>query len=88
MKILVTGSSGFIGYHLVKKLIKDGHQVIGVDNHNPYYDVELKKIRRNKLISKNFKFYLQDINDLSIKEKNIDLAINLAAQAVVRSIQK
>ena len=64
MKILVTGSSGFIGYHLAKKLIKDGHQVIGVDNHNPYYDVELKKIRRNKLISKNFKFYLQDINDL------------------------
>ena len=88
MKILVSGSSGFIGYHLVKKLIKDGNQVIGVDNHNAYYDVELKKSRRDKLISKNFKFYLQDINDLSIEEKNIDLAINLAAQAGVRSIEK
>ena len=86
MKILVSGSSGFIGYHLVKQLIKDGHQVLGIDNHNAYYDVELKKLRRDKLISKNFKFYLQDINNLAIEEKDIDLAINLAAQAGVRSI--
>ena len=84
MKILVTGSSGFIGFHLVKKLLSKGHEVIGIDNHNDYYDPKLKERRLNLLQSNNFKFYLQDINDINIKEKKIDIAINLAAQAGVR----
>ncbi|KEY18771.1 NAD-dependent epimerase/dehydratase family protein [Kaistella antarctica] len=54
MKILVTGAAGFIGYHLCEKLIALGHTVIGLDNINDYYDVNLKFARLNKLgISKN-----------------------------------
>ena len=47
MKILVTGSAGFIGYHLVKELIKQDHEVVGIDNLNDYYDVNLKLGRLN-----------------------------------------
>ena len=84
MKILVTGSSGFIGFHLIKKLIKYGHEVVGIDNHNDYYDPELKFKRLALLDSKNFTFYKMDINNISINDQNFDLAINLAAQAGVR----
>ena len=84
MKILVTGSSGFIGFHLVKKLISLGHKVIGVDNHSNYYNTKLKDERLKLLSSKKFKFYSQDINQLNIPETNIEVAINLAAQAGVR----
>jgi len=45
MKILVTGSAGFIGFHLVNKLLQDGNTVVGIDNINDYYDVELKYSR-------------------------------------------
>ena len=44
-KILVTGSAGFIGFHLSRKLLDLGYHVVGLDNLNPYYDVELKKSR-------------------------------------------
>ena len=84
MKILVTGSSGFIGFHLIKRLLREGHEIIGVDNHNDYYDVSLKELRLNSLGTKNFSFYKQDINKLSISESGFDMAINLAAQAGVR----
>ena len=47
MKALVTGSAGFIGFHLSKRLIKEGIPVVGVDNLNDYYDVNLKKKLRN-----------------------------------------
>ena len=47
MKILVTGSAGFIGYHLASKFIKQGYEVIGIDNLNKYYDANLKKNRQN-----------------------------------------
>ena len=50
-KILVTGSAGFIGYHLCNRLIKENFKVIGIDNLNDYYDVSLKK-SRNKILKK------------------------------------
>ena len=84
MKILVTGSSGFIGFHLIKKLLKAGHNVIGVDDHNDYYNPELKLKRLALLNKKNFTFHQQDINRICLNENNFDLAINLAAQAGVR----
>ena len=84
MKILVTGSSGFIGFHLIKKLLDSGHEVLGIDDHNDYYNPDLKFKRLALLDSKNFSFHLSDINNISIEDRNFDLAINLAAQAGVR----
>ena len=84
MKILVTGCSGFVGFHLVKKLLDTGHKIVGIDDNNDYYNPQLKFVRLALLNSKNFTFYERDINHISINEKSIDLAINLAAQAGVR----
>ena len=94
-KILVTGSAGFIGYHLCNRLIKENFEVIGLDNLNDYYDVSLKK-SRNQILKKlsierqnNYYFYKIDISDLQLV-KNIfishkpKIVINLAAQAGVR----
>jgi len=53
-KILVTGTAGFIGYHLAKKLLDRGDEVVGLDNINDYYDINLKYARLNELgIDKN-----------------------------------
>lgn len=89
-KILVTGSAGFIGYHLCQSLLAQNHQVIGLDNLNDYYDVSLKKSRLQLLETHdNFRFHLVDLNDrakineLFGKEK-FDIVVNLAAQAGVR----
>ena len=49
MKILVTGAAGFIGFHVSKKLLENGHTVVGIDNLNDYYDVSLKYARLNEL---------------------------------------
>ena len=91
MVILVTGSSGFIGYHLCRRLIADGYEVIGVDNMNAYYDVDLKEHRLELLRDTNkFKFYRLDITDISklcdevFEQNKIDAVINLAGQAGVR----
>ena len=84
MRIFITGSSGFIGFHLVKKLLNDGHEVVGIDDHNDYYNPALKLKRLSLLDSNNFKFYETNINNIHISEENFDLAINLAAQAGVR----
>tara|TARA_B100000242_G_scaffold293768_1_gene272987 strand:+ start:1235 stop:2185 length:951 start_codon:yes stop_codon:yes gene_type:complete len=84
MKVLVTGSSGFIGFHLIKKLLGSGHEVVGIDDHNDYYNPDLKLKRLALLESQNFSFHLLDINSISLKDRNFDLAINLAAQAGVR----
>ena len=84
MRIFVTGTSGFIGFHLVKKLLNDGHSVVGIDDHNDYYNPALKFKRLSILNSNNFTFYETDIKSLNINESNFDLAINLAAQAGVR----
>ena len=56
MKILVTGSAGFIGMHLSLKLSELGHHVYGIDNLNDYYDINLKKSRLKVLKVKNFVF--------------------------------
>ena len=64
MKILVTGVAGFIGMHSAKKLLDDGHEIIGIDNLNDYYDVTLKEDRLKTLEDyKNFKFLKLDIKD-------------------------
>jgi len=89
-KILVTGSVGFIGYHLCKSLLKDNYEVLGIDNINNYYDVNLKNARLHNLINhKNFYFEKIDIADReSISDSFIkfqpSVVVNLAAQAGVR----
>lgn len=90
MNILVTGSAGFIGYHLCKKLLESGVSVVGVDNFNDYYDVSLKEAR-NAIIEdfENFKLYRKDISnkksiDEIFKNHKFDCVVNLAAQAGVR----
>ena len=89
MTILVTGAAGFIGFHLSKSLLRKNTRVIGIDNLNSYYDVNLKKKRLQQLKkNKNFFFYKIDIQEKKllnyIKTKKIDCVINLAAQAGVR----
>ena len=90
MKVLVTGAAGFIGSHLTKSLIDDGHSVIGIDNFNSYYDVNLKHLRISHLINKpEFKCINMDLchkENLSkfFEKNNFDVVINLAAQAGVR----
>ena len=51
MKILVTGTAGFIGFHLANSLLDDGHEVVGIDNFNNYYKVKLKR-DRNAILEK------------------------------------
>ena len=84
MRILITGVAGFIGFHLAKKLIEQGHEIVGIDNINDYYDTDLKKSRLSILESENFEFNELDINQISSLNKSFDLVVNLAAQAGVR----
>jgi UDP-glucuronate 4-epimerase len=84
MKVLVTGSSGFIGFHLIKRLLNAGHKVVGIDDNNSYYNPKLKLNRLALLGPKNFTFHEADINHIPITDNDFDLAINLAAQAGVR----
>ncbi len=95
MKILVTGAAGFIGSHTCVELLKKGHTVVGLDNMNDYYDVNLKKARVShirkvaKEIKGNFSFTVKDIEDGEGLEKifrkeKFDKVCNLAAQAGVR----
>ncbi len=88
--ILVTGVAGFIGFNLTKKLISEGHHVIGIDNLNEYYDPELKHNRLKILTeSNNFSFHKMDLCDYRgmenlFKTYKIDKICHLAAQAGVR----
>lgn len=87
---LVTGVAGFIGYHLAEKLCSEGNKVIGIDNLNDYYDLNLKKSRLSNLKkNKNFRFKKIDLceyNKLSnvISNNEINIIYHLAAQAGVR----
>lgn len=89
-KILVTGAAGFIGYHLSARLCAAGKDVLGIDNVNGYYDVNLKKGRLSHLEHlKNFRFEAVDIEDGKALARSVaafrpDAVVNLAAQAGVR----
>ncbi|MCG8569106.1 MAG: GDP-mannose 4,6-dehydratase [Spirochaetes bacterium] len=87
---LVTGAAGFIACKTTEMLLDQGHYIIGIDNMNHYYDVQLKEHRLNKLLlHKNFKFYQHDIENIEVldiifQENTIDAILNLAARAGVR----
>ena len=89
-KYMITGVAGFIGFHLAKNLLKEGCTVLGIDNINDYYDVNLKYSRLDKLkIFEKFEFIKGDISNkemvmTTFEENNPDIVINLAAQAGVR----
>lgn len=89
-KILVTGAAGFIGSNLSSRFLKEGNEVVGLDNLNDYYDVNLKKKRLERLeAEERFSFVRMDLEDrdamsaLFVDEK-FDIVVNLAAQAGVR----
>ena len=88
--ILITGAAGFIGFHLAKKLLDDGRDVIGYDNVNDYYDPKLKEARLAILNDfEKFTFYRKDLMDEEplgkvFDDHNAQLVVHLAAQAGVR----
>lgn len=88
--VLVTGSSGFIGYHLSLRLLADGFRVIGVDNLSDYYDVALKQRRQSRLLQDSyFRVINGDVESPSLlmtllRDERPDFVVHLAAQAGVR----
>jgi len=90
MKVLVTGASGFIGSALSICLLDRGDEVVGIDNHNAYYDPELKETRLNRHLNHpNYTHIKIDIEDTKLvealfKENQFEGVVNLAAQAGVR----
>ena len=90
MRILVTGVAGFIGFHLADRLLRDGNEVVGMDNLNAYYNVQLKK-HRLAILKKNpaFRFHVLDLADRQgvaelFSTEKPEVVVNLAAQAGVR----
>jgi UDP-glucuronate 4-epimerase len=90
MTILVTGAAGFIGFHTARRLCRDGHEVVGIDNLNDYYDVSLKRARLKELESlPGFRFQKLDIVDKPalmalFSDYGFTEVVHLAAQAGVR----
>ena len=89
-KFLVTGAAGFIGFHLCQSLLTRGESVVGLDNLNDYYNVQLKRDRLSQLIERpGFEFHKIDLADRSaltslFAKGQFDVVVNLAAQAGVR----
>ena len=89
-KILVTGNAGFIGFHTSEQLLRNGHEVVGIDNFNDYYEVQLKEDRLGELLKyPNFTMVRGDLADRRTIEQlfgrhRLDDVIHLAAQAGVR----
>ena len=89
MKVLVTGAAGFIGFHLVQRLLGRGDEVVGLDNLNAYYPVVLKEARLAQIDSERFRFVRMDLADREalpalFAAEHFDAVVNLAAQAGVR----
>src|SRR5665213_2481782 len=90
MRILVTGTAGFIGFHLARRLIAEGHEVIGVDGMTTYYDVKLKEARHAILKRHNgFSEQILMLEDMEAVKRVTDVSepeviVHLAAQAGVR----
>lgn len=90
MKIFVTGAAGFIGMHMAIRLMEEGHEVVGIDSVNDYYDVNLKYARLDILSKYSaFKFVKGNMADKKLimklfEDEKFDVVINLAAQAGVR----
>ncbi len=90
MRFLVTGTAGFIGFHVAKRLLDDGHEVTGIDGFTPYYDVKLKESRHALLVTRNgfdgHRLMLEDASGLAKvwSTRPFDAVIHLAAQAGVR----
>jgi UDP-glucuronate 4-epimerase len=90
MKLIVTGSAGFIGSSLCTKLLERGDKVVGIDNHNDYYDPKIKEARVEKLIKQsNYQHCRIDLSDQKslenvFKDHRPQQVVNLAAQAGVR----
>jgi UDP-glucuronate 4-epimerase len=90
MKILVTGTAGFIGFHLARRLLAEGHEVAGIDSMVPYYDVTLKQ-RRHAILGQGngFRPYIVNLADMAataavFEAEQPEVIIHLAAQAGVR----
>lgn len=89
-KILVTGAAGFIGFHLAKRLLERGDEIVGIDNMNDYYTPKLKDARLAQIVNHpSFKFIKGDIADRELmprlfEDEKFDKVVNLAAQAGVR----
>jgi UDP-glucuronate 4-epimerase len=83
--VLITGVAGFIGFHLAQRYLRDGYKVVGVDNLNEYYDVDLKLARLRILESiAEFQFVRAEIDDSDrvfqlFKEHRFEIVVNLAA---------
>jgi UDP-glucuronate 4-epimerase len=92
MRYLITGTAGFIGFHLAQRLLDDGHEVFGIDSFTPYYDLKLKEARHSRLVERNrysgYRIAIDNRDAMarfwSEHEHEIDVVIHLAGQAGVR----
>ena len=90
MRVLITGTAGFVGFHLARRLLADGHVVAGIDGMTPYYDVKLKEARHAQLAKSNqFTAHLTMLEDAQrvreiVAAAKPDVVFHLAAQAGVR----
>ena len=90
MRFLITGTAGFIGFHLARRLLDDGHEVTGFDGMTDYYDVRLKEARRDQLVRRNgYRHVTGLLEDRAALDEaaalaNPEVIVHLAAQAGVR----